>query len=471
MGLYHLGSNLFRFRSKMAFYFSLVCFFTVLRTLSISDYVLIEFFNFPWWLSTRIELISFYLILAFTIKFIYHLFPEFIPRFFTKTPVYIAYICSIFAAFTPLLYGSYTVPVMQLVTILSGTCLLYFIVKESLKGDKEVITALVGLFILFSVTVFEILVHHSQIIGEMIFAVGIFFYLFSHVIIMAKRLNTTYENNEELSAALQVINLELEEKVKERTMQLDNQNIELLQNNEDLKRINEEKNGLIHVVAHDLKSPLNTNIGLIKLLQIDGNLSGNQLTYLDNLEKTNSKGISLINDLLTLYNLESQREVECLPIELGGFLNQVIEPHQQNASLKEIELTAFIGSFSEPFNTDESMLSRILDNLLSNAIKFSHAGTKVSLIAKVVKDQLVIEIEDQGLGIMKEEQHKVFKKFQKMSNKPTGDESSSGLGLTIVKELVERLNGEISFESQSGKGSTFKVMLPFCNLGSISINS
>lgn len=466
MGLYHLGSNLFRFKSKMAFYFSLVCFFTVLRTLSINEYILIEFFNFPWWLSTRIELISFYLILAFAIKFIYHLFPEVIPSFFTKAPVYIAYFCSSIAAFAPLLYGSYTVPVMQCATILSGSGLLFFLIKESFKGDKEIVIALVGLFVLFSVTVFEILVHHSQIIGEMIFAFGIFFYLFSHVIIMAKRLNTTYENNEELSVALKVINLELEEKVKERTLQLDNQNLELVQNNEDLRRINEEKNGLIHVVAHDLKSPLNTNLGLIQLLKLEGNLSSDQKLYLSNLEKTNNKGINLINDLLTLYNLQSQKEVDCQPVDLNSFLMQLIEPHQQNASLKNIQIEALISSFPELFNTDESMFSRILDNLLSNAIKFSHPNTTITLSAHIERDNLLLEIKDQGMGIMAEEQHKIFKKFQKMSNKPTGEESSSGLGLSIVKELVERLNGEISFTSESGKGSTFKVMLPFCMLSS-----
>ncbi len=460
MGLYHLGSNLFRFRSKMALYFALVCFFTILRTLSLNDYFLIEFMNFPWWLSTRIELIGFYLILAFTIKFIYHLFPLAIPKFLTKAPVYIAYTCTLIAIFTPLRFGSYTVPVMQLTTLLSGSGLFFFLFKASLKGDKEVIIAFIGLAVLFGVAVFEILVHYSHIIGEMIFAFGIFSYLFSQVIIMAMRLNKTYENNEELSAALQVINLELEEKVKERTQQLDNQNIELIQNNEDLKRINEEKDGLIHVVAHDLKSPLNTNIGLIRLLKMEGNLSSDQLLYLNSLEKTNNKGLSLINDLLILYNLESQRDLGIQGVTMCSFLQQVIEPHQQTAFLKNIKITTRIEPFKELFFTDESMLNRIADNLISNAIKFSYPDTQITIIARYEKEHLYFEINDMGMGILEEEQHKIFKKFQKMSNKPTGDENSSGLGLSIVNELVERLRGEVGFKSEYGKGSTFWVILP-----------
>jgi signal transduction histidine kinase len=460
MGLYHLGSNFFRFRSKMALYFALVCFFTILRTLSINEYVLIEFMNFPWWLNTRIELISFYLILAFTMKFLYHLFPAAIPDFFTKTPVYIAYICSLIALFTPILYGSYTVLVMQFVTVTAGIGLLYFMIKESFKGDKEIIIALLGLAVLFGVTVFEILVHHSQIIGELIFAFGIFFYLFSHVIIMAMRLNTTYESIDELSTALKTSNIELEEKVQERTQQLDVQNIELLQSNEDLRRINEEKNGLIHVVAHDLKSPLNTNIGLIQLLKMEGNLSGNQGLYLNNLEKTNNKGLNLINDLLILYNLESQQEINSQAVDIPDFLKTLYEPHQNNASLKDIKIKASIAHFNEPFYTDESMLTRILDNLISNAIKFSQPGTQITLNARLESANLYIKIADEGLGILEEEQHKIFKKFQKMSNRPTGDESSSGLGLSIVKELVLRLKGEVGFTSEYGKGSTFWVVLP-----------
>ncbi|MBK6264101.1 sensor histidine kinase [Marivirga sp. S37H4] len=460
MGLFHLGSNLFRHKTKLAFYFSLVCFLTVLRTLSVNEYILTEYLNFPWWLSTRIEFISFFLILAFTIKFIYHMFPAFIPVFFIRAPYYIAIGASILTVFLPLFYSSYFIPFMQLTTILTGLGLLYFIAKESIKGDKEVIVALVGFIMLFGVTVIEIMLHHYRIVADLVFSSGIFLYLFSHVVIMANRLNSTHENVEKLGQALKVANTELEGKVKERTKQLDKQNKALTQSIHQLKRINEEKNGLIHVVAHDLKSPLNTNLGLIQLIKMEGGLTPDQLVFLKNLEKSNKQGVNLIDDLLILYNMESQKEANVSPIELPEYLSEMADKHRGTASLKRIEIKTELTTFSDPFFTDESLLNRILDNLISNAIKFSRSGTSVYLKARLEDEFLSFEVQDEGIGIMEKEHNKVFKKFQKMNNKPTGNESSSGLGLSIVKELVEILNGDIGFKSESGKGSTFWVKLP-----------
>jgi magnesium-transporting ATPase (P-type) len=111
MGLYHLGSNFFRTRNRMNTYFALVCLFTILRALSVNEYLLIDYLGFPWWLSTRIELTSFYLILAFTVRFIYYLFPQHIPKFFAQIPYYIAISATIITLFTPILYNSNLVPI------------------------------------------------------------------------------------------------------------------------------------------------------------------------------------------------------------------------------------------------------------------------------------------------------------------------------------------------------------------------
>ncbi|WP_188462664.1 ATP-binding protein [Marivirga lumbricoides] len=460
MGLYHVGISLFHRRDKLAIYFSLVCFLTILRSLSVDEYLLIEYLKFPWWLSTKVELVSFFLILGFTIQFIYHMFPSFIPKFFTTLPYYLAVGASIVTAILPMLYSSYLVPVMQITTFLTGVGLLFFIAKESLKGDKEVLIALIGFIFLFGVSAVEIMVHRLQLVGDLVFAFGIFIYLFSHVVIMGLRFNTTFEKNEELGEALQSANKELEAKVLARTKQLDIKNKELIKGNEELKRTNEEKNGLIHIVAHDLKSPLSNNIGLIQLMRMDKDVSAEQLIYLNHLEKSNNQGMSLINDLLVLYNLETQKEINIKPIEVQPYFSEVLKKYTGMASQKQIELREKIDTEEGAFYTDKSLLNRILDNLISNAIKFSHPNTSVTVKASLKNNKLKISVADKGTGILEEEQHKIFKKFQKMSNKPTGNESSSGLGLSIVKELVERLQGEVSFRSYPGKGSTFYVDLP-----------
>ena len=464
MGLYHLGSNLFRTRNKMNTYFALVFLFTILRTLSVNEYLLIEYLNFPWWLSVRIELTSFYLILAFTVRFIYHLFPEYIPKFFAHIPYYIGISAAIITLFTPILFNSNLVPIMQLVTVITGVGILYFLFKASIKRNREVLVALVGFILLFAVTVLDILIHRSHIVGEMIFALGIFFYLFSHVVILANRQNQTYIKNQDLSLALQQSNQRLEKTVEARTKELNERNKELEKNNLELKQTHDERNGLIHVLAHDLKSPLNNNKGLIQLIKMPDNLNDQQKDYLKKLEKSNEQGVQLIEDLLHLYRIESKQLPEVEAINIQNYFNDIIQKHEDTASLKKIKIEKEIRTNQTYFNTDTDKLQRIMDNLISNALKFSYEDCSIYIKVEKEGSQLKIEVRDEGMGIMEEEQDKIFQKFQKMSNKPTAGESSSGLGLSIVKTLVEQLKGTIEFESKPGKGTSFRVMLPVLTL-------
>lgn len=459
MGLYHLGSNFFRTRNRMNTYFALVCLFTILRALSVNEYLLINYLNFPWWLSTRIELISFYLILAFTVRFIYYLFPQYIPKFLSQIPYYIGISASVITVFTPILYNSNLVPIMQVVTLITGTGILYYIFKASLKGDREVLVALIGFVLLFAVTVVEILIHQSHIVGEMIFALGIFFYLFSHVVILANRQNQTYIKNQDLSLALQQSNLRLEKTVEERTKELNERNKDLVKNNQELKQTHDEKNGLIHVLAHDLKSPLNNNKGLIQLIKMPNNLNDQQKDYLNKLEKSNEQGVQLIEDLLQLYRMESNQSSEIEAIDVQSYFDEIIQKHEDNASLKNITIERAINTVGKEFHTDSDKLQRIMDNLISNALKFSYENCSIQINVKKEGDKLKIEVKDEGMGILPEEQGKIFHKFQKMSNKPTAGESSSGLGLSIVKTLVEQLEGSIAFESAPRKGTIFRVVL------------
>ena len=110
--------------------------------------------------------------------------------------------------------------------------------------------------------------------------------------------------------------------------------------------------------------------------------------------------------------------------------------------------------------TDHDALVRILDNIISNAIKFSRPGKTVTVAVASEKTCLRFEMKDEGPGIRLEERHKLFRKFQKLSARPTDGESSTGLGLSIVKDLVDLLNGTIEIESEYGKGTNVIVRLP-----------
>jgi len=462
MGVYHLALNLFKYKDKLAINFALVCFLTVIRSASVGEFALVEYAGWSWFVVTRIEFISFFLLLGFTARFVYFLFPEEIPKIISRIAFTFGLIASVFALFAPLYYSSYLIPVAQGLTVLTGALILFFISKNAIKGGTQLRVALAGFTILFAATVFEILMHHSELRGDVIFATGIFLYLFSHVVIMAYRTNLNYERTEELSLALQQLNTELERKVKERTTQLDDQNDALKKANENLKNINLEKDGILHVVAHDLKSPLNTSIGLSNIVQKSGEVKKeDNLKYLGMIEHVSKQGLKFINDLLVLYQFEDAYKPQPTKIKLKSFAEDLEDKFKQIAKEKKIEFE-IDHSFDEDatFFSDENMLHRIIDNLLSNAFKYSFPETQVKLKYELKSKGLFVQVADQGQGIPEKEHHKVFKKFQKISTKPTGKETSSGLGLSIVKQLVTILGGEISFTSEQKKGTTFEFNIP-----------
>ena len=111
---------------------------------------------------------------------------------------------------------------------------------------------------------------------------------------------------------------------------------------------------------------------------------------------------------------------------------------------------------------DRGATVQILDNLLSNAVKYSPSGTTVHLETRVSQNRAVVQVRDEGPGISQTDQKKLFRKFTRLSAKPTGGESSTGLGLSIVKRLAEAMNGSVHCESSLGQGTSFCLSLPSC---------
>ncbi len=228
-----------------------------------------------------------------------------------------------------------------------------------------------------------------------------------------------------------------------------------------LTDLKNEQNYLMSIVAHDLKAPLNKVLGLTQLMPIVGTLNSEQENYVGMINKVLEGGRKLIDDILTISAYESYLDpIHVEKIRLKEYLSEIVASYQQQTTGKNIDIHVEVGE-QVSVHTDKESLYRILDNLLSNAIKFSPKGKDVHLTAEHHEDHLLIAVKDEGPGISHHDQKKMFKKFQKLSNKPTAGENSTGLGLSIVKVLVEKLEGEIYLDSKLGEGTTFYVRLPF----------
>ena len=231
-----------------------------------------------------------------------------------------------------------------------------------------------------------------------------------------------------------------------------------------LTHLNEEKNRFLGIAAHDLKNPINSIFSLVQLMKRSDNLKEADREYLNFIEITVTKMKSLIEKLLDLNRIErSGSLVQMQAVNIQLFLDNVLKTFSEISRKKNISLILDNQTGPFEFVTDQSLLEQVIDNLVSNAIKFSPPGKMVLLRTKRNEQQLIIEVEDQGPGIKPEELPQLFKTFQRLSTKPTGGEVSTGLGLSIVKAIVQALGGQVTAASELEKGTIFTVVLNIKN--------
>jgi signal transduction histidine kinase len=240
------------------------------------------------------------------------------------------------------------------------------------------------------------------------------------------------------------------------------QNEILSQKNHYLQDLNHEKNSLMGIVAHDLKSPLNSIGGIAQLLPMLGSLTKEQLEAVQLISKIVASSGELIRDLIDLSALEN-KEMKIHPelISIQSIVKSTQAAYQAQARNKGISL-AIAEQVDDTVRTvsDGKHVERVLQNLVSNALKFSNPGTQVLLGTRLHESNIEFYVKDQGPGISQQDQKRLFKKFVKLNARPTAGESSSGLGLSITKALIEELGGSIKVESELQRGSTFICSLP-----------
>jgi signal transduction histidine kinase len=239
-----------------------------------------------------------------------------------------------------------------------------------------------------------------------------------------------------------------------------NVNKSLRKQNLQLNELNDEKNSLMNIVAHDLKSPINRIAGLVSIMELEGNIPEKQREYLMMIKNATQSGNSLIKDLLDVNAFEANAiESSISEVEVGKLLAERVASFQVTAGIKSIALS-LNHNLSGSFKTDADYLHRIIDNLVSNAIKFSPRNSHVIVEGKKEQQAIIITVKDNGPGFPEPDKPFLFQKFKRLSAQPTGGESSNGLGLAIVKTLVDRLGGEIVLSTGQGKGAEFIVRIP-----------
>lgn len=236
---------------------------------------------------------------------------------------------------------------------------------------------------------------------------------------------------------------------------------ELIQAKHNAEISNNTKRKFLAAMSHEFRTPLNSIIGFSEMIISSkyGDLSEKGVKYINNVLNSGKHMLNLVNDLLDINKIETNNLELCYEqVESAETLETVISSVYPLALQKNIQITKKIETAT--INADNNKLRQILYNLISNAIKFTPNDGHIKIRSIVNGEYLIIEVEDNGIGIEFEDYEKIFAKFKRVNSPYVKQQIGTGLGLSITKQLVELHGGTISFTSELGIGSTFRVSLP-----------
>ncbi len=263
---------------------------------------------------------------------------------------------------------------------------------------------------------------------------------------------------------LEDFNRRMEEEVERRMQELRDTNAELRLANERLKELNQEKSEFIDIAVHDLRTPLTSIVSYADLLQkYPDEPMETRREFLDIITRESFRMTQLINDYLDLSKLESgfvdfQKE----EVDLNTLILGMLQTFDSRLGGKEIRLTTEIPADLPGITADTGRLKQVVSNLMDNAIKFTPPGGTIVVRAEATREDRLFRfsVRDSGPGIDEKFQNMLFKKFGRVMDKEIRRNQGSGLGLSVVKNIVEHYGGNIWVESRKGEGATFVFTLP-----------
>ena len=228
------------------------------------------------------------------------------------------------------------------------------------------------------------------------------------------------------------------------------------------KEIDRMKTELVSMVAHELRSPLTSIAGFSELLLDEGVTQEQSREYAEIILKESNRLGDLINKFLDISRIESGKsQVHKTPVQIGHVIESILEMNMYLAERKGMEVNLNIPEELSTVWVDREMMGEVILNLFSNAVKYSPEGKTISIEVEDKEDEQLIRIIDQGYGIPEKALNRIFDKFYRVTDSEHVQEiTGSGLGLSLVKEIIELHDGSIWVESKIGEGSTFTFSIP-----------
>jgi two-component system, OmpR family, phosphate regulon sensor histidine kinase PhoR len=232
----------------------------------------------------------------------------------------------------------------------------------------------------------------------------------------------------------------------------------------ELKRLDQIRSDFVANVSHELRTPLSILRGYIEMLLDNPKTSREELARILSIMERHSKRLGLlVDDLLSLARLESSNaNLELSAVRVEELFNNVVRDWKEKLAAKNLKVIVDLAPDVSTFRADETRLREVLYNLLENAVKYSRENEQIHLRAAQRGSQLVLSVTDNGLGISKDDLPRIFERFYRADKARSRELGGTGLGLAIVKHIAQLHGGRVEAESELGKGTTIRVVLPIC---------
>jgi len=230
-----------------------------------------------------------------------------------------------------------------------------------------------------------------------------------------------------------------------------------------LKELDRVKSELVSTVSHDLRSPLTSIKGFADLLPMAGELNERQKYFLSRIQRGVENVTEMVADLLDLGRIEAEARMEMEPCDMGIIIERGVASLRGTAELRKQKIDLTLEPGLPAVLGNSSRLYQVVANLVGNAVKYTPDGGKIAISAVAQEGQVLVTIEDNGIGIPADDLPHIFDKFYRVKSPETDDIVGSGLGLSLVKSIIDKHQGRIWVRSQPGKGSAFTLVLMTVN--------
>lgn len=261
-----------------------------------------------------------------------------------------------------------------------------------------------------------------------------------------------------ISAVFESVQTNALRNLQSQNEQLENQKETIAEQSKKLEKLIDDKDHIIRILAHDLKNPL-ANITTISNILKEEREIDQQKKFIAMIEKVSAQAQGLVNNVLDMATMEDGAlRLKPETLSMKEVVNEAVNSLSEQARQKEIEVA--VSEDDAKVYADHTYLLLIFENLISNSLKFSEKSQKVTIEISPESKSVQVKVMDEGPGIKPEEESQLFEKFAKLSARPTAEESSSGLGLSLVKRYTEQIGGKVWYDREASSGATFVVELP-----------